>query len=68
MIKVVIKKESTYCSGYSRLKYLSNRSFNIPPGIPRAFDTFVVPERREFDYQTLPGGGEFDPLRAEFEP
>ena len=32
-----------------------------PPGIPRAFDTFAVPERRELDYQSLPGGGEFDP-------
>ena len=29
--------------------------------IPRAFDTFAVPGRREFDYQNLPGGGEFDP-------
>ena len=29
--------------------------------ISRAFDTFAVPERREFDYQNLPGGGEFDP-------
>ena len=38
--------------------YRSNRSFNIPPppGIPRAFDTFAVPGRREFDYQSLPGG------------
>ena len=27
----------------------------------RAFYTFVVPERREFDYQSLPGCGEFDP-------
>ena len=32
-----------------------------PPGIPRAFDTFAVPGRRKFDYQSLPGGGEFDP-------
>ena len=31
------------------------------PGIPRAFDTFAGPGRREFDYQSLPGGGEFDP-------
>ena len=31
-----------------------------PPGIPRAFDTFAVPRRREFDYQSLPGGGEFE--------
>ena len=31
------------------------------PGIPRAFDTFAVLGRREFDYQSLPGGGEFDP-------
>ena len=35
----------------------------MPPsqGIPRAFDTFAVPVRREFDYQSLSGGGEFDP-------
>ena len=32
-----------------------------PPGKPRAFDTFAVLGRREFDYQSLPGGGEFDP-------
>ena len=32
-----------------------------PSGIPRAFDTFAVPGRREFHYQSLPGGGEFDP-------
>ena len=32
-----------------------------PPGIPRAFDTFAVPGRREFDYQSLSPGGEFDP-------
>ena len=33
-----------------------------PPGISRAFDTFAVPgRRREFDYQSLPEGGEFDP-------
>ena len=31
------------------------------PGIPRAFDTFAVPGRREFDHQSLLGGGEFDP-------
>ena len=42
--------------------YRSNRSFNMPPpGIPRAFNTFDVPGRREFDYQSLPRGGEFDP-------
>ena len=29
--------------------------------IPRAFDTFTALGRREFDYQSLPGGGEFDP-------
>ena len=44
------------------LMYWSNWSFNIPPlGIPWAFHTFAVPGRREFDYQSLPGGGEFDP-------
>ena len=26
-----------------------------PPGIPRAFDNFAVPGRREFDYQSLRG-------------
>ena len=31
-----------------------------PPGISRAFDTFSVPGRREFYYQSLPGGGEFE--------
>ena len=43
--------------------YQSNGSFNMPPppGIPGAFDTFAVPGRREFDYQSLPGVGEFDP-------
>ena len=35
-------------------------STSPPPGIPRAFATFAVPGRREFDYQSLPGGGEFD--------
>ena len=29
--------------------------------LPLAFDTFAVPWRREFDYQSLPVGGEFDP-------
>ena len=33
----------------TKVMYRSNRSFNIPPGIPRAFDRF-----------NLPGGGEFD--------
>ena len=32
-----------------------------PPRIPRAFDTFAIPGRREFDYQSFPGYGEFDP-------
>ena len=31
-----------------------------PPGIARAFDTLAVPGRRKFDYQSLPGGGEFE--------
>ena len=34
---------------------------HAPPGIPRAFDTFAVPGRREFDHESHPGGGEFDP-------
>ena len=50
--------------------YRSNRSFNMPSpppthptpplGIPWAFDTLAVPESREFDHQSLPGGGEFE--------
>ncbi len=34
--------------------YQSNRRFNIPPppGIPRAFDAFVVPEGGEFEHYT----------------
>ena len=44
--------------------YRANRSFNMPrpppPGIPRAFDTFAVPGRREFNHQSLAGGGEFE--------
>ena len=30
--------------------YQSNRSFNIPPGIPRAFDAFSCPVGWEFDH------------------
>ena len=43
----------------ARIMYRSNRSFNMPPppGIPRAFDTFAVPGRREFDYQSSRGWG-----------
>ena len=44
---------NTYVSVKSKLQH-------APPGIPRAFDTFAVPGRREFDYQSLPGGGEFE--------
>ena len=51
------------------IKYLRHKSFKTrvcigqippPPDIPQAFDTFAVPERREFDYQNFPVGGEFD--------
>ena len=50
------------CFAYTAVMYRSNRRFNIPPGIQQAFDTFhAVPGRREFDYQSLLGGGEFDP-------
>ena len=46
---------------YVSRMYWSNQSFNIPsPVIPRAFDTFAVSGRREFDYQSLPVGGEFE--------
>ena len=33
--------------------YRSNRSLNIPPGIPRAFDVFSCPVGREFDHYSL---------------
>ena len=36
---------------------------HTPPGKPRVFDTFAVPGRREFDYQSLPGGGELISVR-----
>ena len=36
--------------------YQSNRSLNIPPGIPRAFDVFCCPGGREFDV-VFPGAG-----------
>ena len=34
-----------------------------PAGKPRAFDTFAVPGKREFDYQSLPGVGNLIPMR-----
>ena len=40
--------------------YQSNRSLNIPPGIPRAFDVFRYPGGRGFDELILPRGGAFD--------
>ena len=42
--------------------YRSNRSFNIPPGAYPGRLT-PLPSRRgvNFDFQGLPGGGEFDP-------
>ena len=42
------------------LMYQSNRSLNIPPGIPRAFDVFCYPVGREFDELSLPREGAFD--------
>ena len=42
------------------IMYQSNRSLNIPPGIPGAFDFFSCPGGRGFDELSLPGGGEFD--------
>ena len=54
-----------FLSVYGDVMYQLNRSFNSPPpstgGIPWAFDTFAVQGRREFDYQSLQGGGEFEP-------
>ena len=42
--------------------YVSDKSKlqHAPRGIPRAYDTFAVLGRREFDYQNLPGDGEFE--------
>ena len=37
---------------YTAVMYQSNRSFNIPPGIPRAFDAFSCPGGREFDHHS----------------
>ena len=40
---------TSYYPFYLLIMYRPNRSFNIPPG--------HTPGRREFDYQSLPGGG-----------
>ena len=63
---IVRKSNLQDMTNFGKVMYQSYWSFNIllpppPPGIPRAFDTFAVPGRREFDYQSLPGCGEFDP-------
>ena len=52
-IKLYNREKTVYVSVKSKLPHAP------PPGIPRAFDTFAVPGRREFDYQSLPAGGEF---------
>ena len=36
--------------------YQSNRSFNIAPGTPWAFDAFFCPGRREFDHHSKGAG------------
>ena len=38
---------------YADFMYQSNRSFNIPPGIPRAFDAFSCSVGRAFDHHSL---------------
>ena len=54
-LKVVYRRSSAIRAPNltDELMYQSNRSFNIPPpsppGIPRAFDGFSCPGRREFD-------------------
>ena len=35
------------------IMYQSNRTFNIPPGITRAFDAFPCPGGRAFDHYSL---------------
>ena len=51
----------TDCHSENYVSVKSKLQHPPPPGIPRAFDTFVVSGRREFDYKSPPGGGEFDP-------
>ena len=64
-LKICSSRDVRFLSFYGDVMYQLNRNFNSPPpstgGIPWAFDTFAVQGRREFDYQSLPGGGEFEP-------
>ena len=56
---LVAKLPGGEMTGYPQIE-----ASTCPPGIPWAFDafnTFAVTGSREFDYQCLPGGGEFDP-------
>ena len=54
--------DSVVAEGFFGAIYVSVKSkLQHAPPPPRAFDTFAVLGRREFDYQSLPGGGEFDP-------
>ena len=41
---------------------VSIQSYNNPPGIPRAFDTFAVHRWREFDNRILLRGGEINEI------
>ena len=42
------------------ISQIGEASTYFSPGIPRAFDVFAIRGRREFDYQSLPGDGEFE--------
>ena len=59
-LKILIRSKPSICLTYVSVKSKFQHA-PTPPGIPLAFDTFAVLGRREFDYQSLPGGGEFDP-------
>ena len=59
-----------FITRYKIVMYQSNRSFNIPPGMPRTFDTFAFTGRIKFYDQSLPGSclesGIFEPATLDF--
>ena len=54
------KVSKAYVLVKSKLQHATPPPHPPSPGVPRAFHTFAVPGRREFAYQSLPGGGEFE--------
>lgn len=59
-----------FIAWYKMVMYWSNRSFNIPPGMPRTFDTFAFPRGIKFYDQSPPGSclesGVFEPATLDF--